>query len=155
MYCSLRQRYLLLVKREYVVAADQHVDLDRSRPAVAAEGEHDVLPVGVELLRRGPRLLEAHERIEALLRDAKRRPKVLAAGVGEPEVDPEEALVATERADTVSRGIIEPLDDLAHETPRLRSAEDGFEGMRDDPQSRSLRVWTQKGTDRYHAASDS
>ena len=113
-----------LVKGQQVVAGDQDVDLERvqavgglagrrMRPDIAAEREDDGLPIGLKRPRGGA-VAEFPKCAHRALGNRQRGGHVIEARPVERDVEPEEATLRAQCGDPLSRGVVEPVEDLCH-----------------------------------------
>jgi hypothetical protein len=99
---------------------------DLSRLEIAAEGEDDVLSIGVELARGRAGLPEVHQGLKRVLGNGQDLAHFAGARLAQRDIDPEEAPGLAQLCDAVPPDAVEPFDDLCHRTPRLRRRQDGF-----------------------------
>jgi hypothetical protein len=97
-----------------------------SRLEITAEGEGDVLSVGVELARGRASLAEAHQGVKRVLGNGQDLAHFAGARLAQRDIDPEEAPGLAQLCDAVPPDAVEPFDDLCHRPPRLRRRQDGF-----------------------------
>src|SRR4029078_8373455 len=71
---------------------------------------------------------EAEQRLQRLVGDPEHLGQLVAAGVGEGHVDPEEAPAPAPLRDPLSPAAVETFDDLGHRSARLRPPQDGWPG---------------------------